>query len=114
MFKRLTLVYWRHFFVTRLRKGGGYHLSLYFRYETSDSYYFLALEDRYESSLSIDSNNVTKNWILRIFVEKKPNFQFLPKILGIQGESEKSITFWVIFYEKLVLYLGKVSYDKLW
>ena len=60
----------------------------------------LVLEDRYESLLSIDTKKVpvalhlmsqlrfndvrvTKNWILRIFDENRPNFKFLPKILGI-------------------------------
>ena len=60
----------------------------------------LVLEDRYESPLSIDTKKVpvalhltsqwrfndvrvTKNWILRILDEKRPNFKFLQKILGI-------------------------------
>ena len=60
----------------------------------------LVLEDRYESPLSIDTKKVpvalhltsqwrfndvrvTKNWILRILDENRPNFKFLPKILGI-------------------------------
>ena len=60
----------------------------------------LVLEDRYESPLSIDTNKVpvalhltsqwryndvrvTKNWILRILDENRPNFKFSPKILGI-------------------------------
>ena len=30
----------------------------------------------------------------------------------IQGESEKSITFWVIFNEKSVLYFGKITSGK--
>ena len=33
-------------------------------------------------------------------------------ILNIQGESEKSITFWVIFNEKSVLYFGKLTTGK--
>ena len=60
----------------------------------------LVLEDRYESPLSIDTKKVpvalhltsqwrfndvrvTKNWILRILDENRPNFNFSPKILGI-------------------------------
>ena len=58
----------------------------------------LVLEDRYESPISIDKKvpvalhltsqwrfndaRVTKNWILRILDENRPNFKFLPKILG--------------------------------
>ena len=60
----------------------------------------LVLEDRYESCISIDTKKVpvvlhltsqwrfsdirvTKNWILRILDENRPNFKFSPKILGI-------------------------------
>ena len=57
----------------------------------------LLLEDRYESPLSIGTKKypsfdvtmtfydvrVTKNWILRILDENRPNFNFSPKILGI-------------------------------
>ena len=32
-------------------------------------------------------------------------------LIIILGEFEKSITFWVIFYEKLVLYFGEVMGD---
>ena len=56
----------------------------------------LVLEDRYESPLSIDTKKVpvalhltsqwrfndvrvTKNWILRILDENRPNFKFSPK-----------------------------------
>ena len=56
----------------------------------------LVLEDRYESPLSIDTKKVpvalpltsqlrfhdvrvTKNWILPILDENRPNFKFLPK-----------------------------------
>ena len=54
------------------------------------------LEDRYESPLSIDTKKyqlpfiwryndvrVTKNRILQILDENRPNFKFSPKILGI-------------------------------
>ena len=61
---------------------------------------FLELDDRYECPLSIDTKKVpvarhltsqwrfndvrvTKDWILRnILDENRPNFKFLPKILG--------------------------------
>ena len=61
----------------------------------------LVLDDRYESPLYIDTKKipvalqltsqwrfndvrVTKNWILRILDENRPNFKFSPKILGIR------------------------------
>ena len=60
----------------------------------------LVLEDRYESPLFINNEKVpvalhltsqwcfndvrvTKNWILRILDENRPNFTFSPKILSI-------------------------------
>ena len=60
----------------------------------------LVLEDRYESPFSIGTKKVpvalhlmsqwrfndvriTKNWILWILDENRPNFKFSPKILGI-------------------------------
>ena len=60
----------------------------------------LALKDRYESPLSIDTKkipvafhltsqwrfndvSVTRNWILQILDENRPNFKFSPKILGM-------------------------------
>ena len=33
-------------------------------------------------------------------------------LIVIQGESEKSITFWLIFNEKSVLYFGKITSGK--
>ena len=60
-----------------------------------------------------EQKNEPVTWKLRIVVIRLNDY-CIKKDLELQGEFEKSITFWVIFFnEKLVLYFRKVSNGKL-
>ena len=99
----LTLVYLSHFFFVKhlLKRGWLPPLPGFYAVKPS-IHMILVLEDRYESPLPIaikkyqypliwrmtsewtfNNVRVTKNWILRIFVENRLNIKFSLKIVGI-------------------------------